>query len=168
VALRPDLTHVDVWGRSADAAEVVVETLREEGIDAEVALDLRHAVEQADVITCATTAREPLLHGAWLKPGAHVDLVGAFRRDMREADDATILRARVFVDTFAGALAEAGDLTQPIERGVVAREHVRGELAQLLRGEVEGRLHRDDITLFKSVGSALEDLAAAALVVRGA
>jgi ornithine cyclodeaminase len=168
VALRPDLTHVDVWGRSADAAEVVVETLREEGIDAEVALDLRHAVEQADVITCATTAREPLLHGAWLKPGAHVDLVGAFRRDMREADDATILRARVFVDAFAGALAEAGDLTQPIERGVVAREHVRGELAQLLRGEVEGRLHCDDITLFKSVGSALEDLAAAALVVRGA
>ena len=168
VALRPDLTHVDVWGRSADAAEVVVETLREEGIDAEVALDLRHAVEQADVITCATTAREPLLHGAWLKPGAHVDLVGAFRRDMREADDAAVLRARVFVDTFAGALAEAGDLTQPIERGVVAREHVRGELAQLLRGEVEGRLHRDDITLFKSVGSALEDLAAAALVVRGA
>jgi ornithine cyclodeaminase len=87
---------------------------------------------------------------------------------MREADDATTLRARVFVDTFAGALAEAGDLTQPIERGVIAREHVRGELAQLLRGEVEGRLHRDDITLFKSVGPALEDLAAAALVVRGA
>jgi ornithine cyclodeaminase len=168
VALRPDLMHVDVWGRKADAAEEVVETLRDEGIDAEVALDLRHAVEQADVITCATTAREPLLHGAWLKPGAHVDLVGAFRRDMREADDATILRARVFVDTFAGALAEAGDLALPIERGVVAREHVRGELAQLLRGEVEGRLHRDDITLFKSVGTALEDLAAAALVVRGA
>jgi alanine dehydrogenase len=166
VALRPDLAHVDVWGRNADAAEEVVEALREEGIDAEVALDLRHAVEQADVITCATTAREPLLHGAWLKPGAHVDLVGAFRRDMREADDAAILRARVFVDTFAGALAEAGDLTQPLERGVIAREHVRGELAQLLRGEVEGRLHGDDITLFKSVGTALEDLAAAALVVR--
>jgi ornithine cyclodeaminase len=168
VALRPDLMHVDVWGRNADAAEEVVEALREEGIDAEVALDLRHAVEQADVISCATTAREPLLHGAWLRPGTHVDLVGAFRRDMREADDAAILRARVFVDTFAGALAEAGDLTQPLERGVIAREHVRGELAQLLRGEVQGRLHRDDITLFKSVGTALEDLAAAALVVRAA
>jgi ornithine cyclodeaminase/alanine dehydrogenase-like protein (mu-crystallin family) len=166
VALRPDLAHVDVWGRNADAAEEVVETLREEGIDAEVALELRHAAEQADVITCATTAREPLLHGAWLKPGTHVDLVGAFRRDMREADDAAVLRARVFVDTFAGALAEAGDLTQPLERGAIAREHVRGELAQLLRGEVEGRVHGDDITLFKSVGTALEDLAAAALVVR--
>jgi ornithine cyclodeaminase len=166
VALRPDLAHVDVWGRNADAAEEVVETLREEGIDAEVAIDLRHAVEQADVISCATTAREPLLRGAWLRPGTHVDLVGAFRRDMREADDAAVLRARVFVDTYAGALAEAGDLTQPIERGVVARGHVRGELAQVLRGEVEGRAHRDEITLFKSVGTALEDLAAAALVVR--
>jgi ornithine cyclodeaminase/alanine dehydrogenase-like protein (mu-crystallin family) len=166
VALRPDLAHVDVWGRNADAAEEVVETLREEGIDAEVALELRHAAEQADVITCATTAREPLLHGAWLKPGTHVDLVGAFRRDMREADDAAVLRARVFVDTFAGALAEAGDLMQPLERGAIAREHVHGELAQLLRGEVEGRVHGDDITLFKSVGTALEDLAAAALVVR--
>ena len=166
VALRPDLAHVDVWGRNADAAEEVVETLREEGIDAEVAIDLRHAVEQADVISCATTAREPLLRGAWLRPGTHVDLVGAFRRDMREADDAAVLRARVFVDTYAGALAEAGDLTQPLERGVIGRGHVRGELAQVLRGEVEGRAHRDDITLFKSVGTALEDLAAAALVVR--
>jgi ornithine cyclodeaminase len=165
VALRPDLTHVDVWARNADAAEEVVETLREEGIDAEVALDLRAAVEHADVVTCATTSRQPLVHGAWLKPGTHIDLVGGFRRDMREADDAAILRARIFVDTFAGALAEAGDLTQPIERGLIAREHVRGELAQLLRGEVAGRTSADEITLFKSVGTALEDLAAARLVV---
>jgi ornithine cyclodeaminase len=84
---------------------------------------------------------------------------------MREADDAAILRARIFVDTFAGALAEAGDLVQPIERGLIAREHVRGELAQLLRGEVAGRTNADEITLFKSVGTALEDLAAARLVV---
>jgi ornithine cyclodeaminase/alanine dehydrogenase-like protein (mu-crystallin family) len=164
VALQPDLAHVDVWGRNEDTAEELVETLREEGIDAELALDLRVAVEQADVVTCATTSREPLLRGAWLKPGAHVDLVGAFRRDMREADDAAIVRARVFVDTFAGALAEAGDLTQPLERGTIARSHLRGELAQLLRGEVAGRTSADDITLFKSVGSALEDLAAARLV----
>ncbi len=168
VALRPDLTHVDVWGRNADAAEEVVETLREEGIDAEVALDLRHAVEHANVISCATTSREPLLQGAWLKTGAHLDLVGGFRRDMREVDDAAIVRARIFVDTFAGALAEAGDLTQPIERGVIARAQVLGELAQLLRGEVPGRTRDDQVTLFKSVGTALEDLAAAQLVVRPA
>lgn len=165
VALKPDLTRVGVWARNADAAEDVVESLREEGIEAEVALDLRAALEQADVVSCATTSREPLVKGAWLKPGAHLDLVGAFRRDMREADDAAVQRARVFVDTHAGALAEAGDLVQPIERGAIARTHVVGELAQLLRGEVPGRLRDDEITLFKSVGTAIEDLAAANLVL---
>ncbi len=165
VALQPDLVQVHVWGRDVDKAEDVVEALRDEGIDAEVASDLRAAVEQADLISCATTSREPLVHGAWLRPGTHLDLVGGFRRDMREVDDATVLRARVVVDTFAGALAEAGDLTQPIERGVIGREHVLGELAQLLRGEVRGRVADTDITLFKSVGAAIEDLAAAQLVV---
>jgi len=168
VALQPDLSHVEVWGRNADAAEDVVEALREEGIDAEVALDLRAAVERADLVSCATTSREPLLRGAWLRAGTHVDLVGGFRRDMREADDDTVARSRVVVDTYAGTLAEAGDLTQPIGRGVITREHVVAELAQLLRGEVRGRLSDADITLFKSVGTALEDLAAASLVVRPA
>jgi alanine dehydrogenase len=166
VALQPALVHVEVWGRNADAAEDVVEALRDEGIDAEVALDLRIAVEKADLISCATTSREPLLRGVWLREGTHLDLVGGFRRDMREADDAAILRARVMVDTYAGALSEAGDLTQPIERGVITREHVVGELAQVLRGEVRGRVTPQDITLFKSVGTALEDLSAATLVVR--
>jgi ornithine cyclodeaminase len=166
VALQPGLVHVEVWGRNADAAEDVVEALREEGIEAEVALALHEAVERADVISCATTSREPIVRGAWLRAGMHLDLVGAFRRDMREVDDAAVLRARVFVDTHGGALAEAGDLTQPIERGVISRDHVVGELAQLLRGEVRGRTQAEDITLFKSVGTALEDLAAARLVVR--
>ncbi len=166
VALQPELAQVEVWGRNADAAEDVVEALRDEGIDAEVALDLCAAVERADLITCATTSREPLVRGAWLRAGTHVDLVGGFRRDMREADDAAILRSRIVVDTCAGALAEAGDLTQPIARGVITREHVVGELAQLLRSEVRGRLSDADITLFKSVGTALEDLAAARWVCR--
>jgi ornithine cyclodeaminase len=164
VALQPELAHVEVWGRNADAAEDVVEALREEGIDAEVALDLHAAVRVADLISCATTSREPLVRGAWLREGTHLDLVGGFRRDMREADDVAIVRSRVVVDTYAGALSEAGDLTQPMERGLIAREHVVGELAQLLRGEVRGRTRPEDITLFKSVGTALEDLAAARLV----
>jgi ornithine cyclodeaminase/alanine dehydrogenase-like protein (mu-crystallin family) len=167
VALQPDLAHVEVWGRNADAAEDVVEALREEGIDAEVALDLRVAVERADLISCATTSREPLVHGAWLREGTHLDLVGGFRRNMREVDDTAILRSRVIVDTYAGALSEAGDLTQPIERGVITREHVVAELAQLLLADVRGRVTPQDITLFKSVGTALEDLAAARLVCRG-
>jgi ornithine cyclodeaminase len=165
VALQPELAHVEVWGRNADAAEAVVETLRDEGIDAEVALDLGAAVERADIVSCATTAREPLVRGAWLRAGTHLDLVGSFKRDMREADDAALLHARIFVDTYAGALAEAGDLVQPLAHGVITRQHIVGELAQLLRGEVRGRVAPGDITLFKSVGSALEDLAAATLVV---
>ena len=164
LALQPGLAHVDVWGRNVDAAEVLVETLRDEGFDAEVAPVLRAAVERADIVTCATTSREPLVQGAWLAPGQHLDLVGAYRRDMREVDDAAVVRARVVVDTHAGALAEAGDLLQPIERGRITRAHVAGELAQVLRGEVRGRVTADDITLFKSVGTALEDLAAARLV----
>ncbi|HVK32074.1 MAG TPA: ornithine cyclodeaminase family protein [Burkholderiaceae bacterium] len=165
VALNPELVHVAVWGRNADAAEDVVEVLRDEGIDAEVAEDLRAAVQAAEVITCATTSREPLVRGAWLAPGTHLDLVGGFRRDMREADDAALARARIVVDTYAGALAEAGDLVQPLQTGVIAREQVLAELAEVLRGEVRVRLSPDDVTLFKSVGTALEDLAAARLVV---
>jgi ornithine cyclodeaminase/alanine dehydrogenase-like protein (mu-crystallin family) len=168
VALNPELVHVAVWGRNADAAEDMVETLRDEGIDAEVAEDLRAAVQAAEVISCATTSREPLVQGAWLAPGTHLDLVGGFRRDMREADDAALVRARIVVDTYAGALAEAGDLVQPIGTGVIAREQVLAELAELLRGEKRARLMPGDVTLFKSVGTALEDLAAAQLVVQRA
>ena len=103
----------------------------------------------------------PLLEGRWLAPGAFVDLVGSFTPDMREADDEVVRRARIFVDTFEGALAEAGDLIGPIGRGVVGRERVEGELADLVGARVPGRQSAEEITLFKSVGTALEDLAAA-------
>ena len=118
-------------------------------------------MRSAQIVCCATTSTEPLVRGAWLAPGTHLDLVGGFRRDMREVDDAAVQRSRVIVDTYAGALAEAGDLTQPLERGAIAREHIVAELAELLRGERAGRRSDDEITLFKSVGTALEDLAAA-------
>jgi alanine dehydrogenase len=163
-ALNPGLTQVRVWGRDPKAVDEVVETLRDEGIDAEVADDLRAAVEAAHVVNCATTAREPLVRGAWLAPGTHLDLVGGFRRDMREADDDAVARSRIVIDTPA-ALDEAGDLTQPLERGAITRAHIVADLASLLRGEIAGRRAADEITLFKSVGAAIEDLAAASLVV---
>jgi ornithine cyclodeaminase len=164
-ALRPGLRRIVVWGRSAEAAHALARRLAAEGLPAEATGDLEAATRSAQIVCCATTSTEPLVRGAWLMPGTHLDLVGGFRRDMREVDDAAVQRARVIVDTYAGALAEAGDLTQPLERGAIAREHVVAELAELLRGERAGRRNDDEITLFKSVGTALEDLAAAQMVV---
>jgi ornithine cyclodeaminase len=102
--------------------------------------------------------------GRLVRAGTHVDLVGAFTPEMREADDELVRRGEVFVDTFAGALAEAGDLVQPIAAGAISRGQVRAELADLVAGRHPGRRSRDEITVFKSVGTALEDLCAARLV----
>jgi alanine dehydrogenase len=167
-ALRPTLQRVLVWGRRPDAAHALARTLADEGLPASATDDLEAAVRSADIVCCATTSTEPLLRGSWLQPGTHLDLVGGFRRDMREVDDDTMRRARIVVDTYAGALAEAGDLTQPLDGGVIARADVLAELAELLRGERGTRRDDADVTLFKSVGSALEDLAAAACVLRRA
>lgn len=166
-ALRPQLARVRIWGRRAEAAQTLAQLLRDDGLPAEAASDLEAAVRDAHIVSCATTATAPIVHGAWLAPGTHLDLVGGFTRAMREADDAAVARARIFVDTYAGALAEAGDLVSPLERGVIARTQIEAELAELIRGEKPGRRSDDEITLFKSVGTALEDLAAAELVARG-
>jgi ornithine cyclodeaminase/alanine dehydrogenase-like protein (mu-crystallin family) len=167
LALRPGLARVWVWARRADAAQELAAQLRAEGFAASVPSELAEAVAQADLISCATTATVPVLRGEWLAPGVHLDLVGAFRADMREVDDAAIARCAVIVvDTRAGALAEAGELVQALARGVITPQHIRGELAELLRGECAGRTSADQITLFKSVGTALEDLAAARLVLK--
>lgn len=164
-ALRPQLARVRVWGRRAEAAQTLAQLLRDDGLPAEAAADLEAAVRDAHIVSCATTATAPIVHGAWLAPGTHLDLVGSFTRAMREADDAAVARARIFVDTYAGALAEAGDLVSPLARGVIARTQIEAELAELVRGEKPGRRGGDEITLFKSVGTALEDLAAAELIV---
>ncbi len=148
-----------VWGRSPEKARSLAERLK-----AKVAHDLRAALSEADVVTCATTAATPVVHGADVRPGAHVDLVGGFTPTMREADDALVAKSAVFVDTYVGALAEGGDVVEPIRAGVLKRSDVRAELAELCRGEKDGRRSAPEVTLFKSVGTALEDLAAAQMV----
>jgi ornithine cyclodeaminase len=158
------IERVLVWGRDASRAAATAAALRATGLRAEPADALEPAVRAADIVTCATTAREPLVHGAWVRPGTHVDLVGAFTPEMRECDDALVARARVYVDTYAGALGEAGELVQAIADGRVGRDHVIAELAELVRGERPGRRDAAEVTLFKSVGTALEDLCAAGLV----
>ena len=168
LALQPSLLRVSIWARRGDRAEALAQQLRSEGIAAEAVADLAAAVARADVLSCATTATVPLVQGAWLQCGTHLDLVGGFRPDMREVDDAAISRCDcIVVDTRAGALAEAGDLVQPLARGIITLDRIAGDLAELLRGDCAGRTHDDQVTLFKSVGTALEDLAAARLVVGG-
>ena len=164
-ALRPGLQRIEVWGRDEEQAEKLAQTLADEGLPATVAHELKAAVRRAEIVCCATTSKTPLVLGQWLSPGTHLDLVGAFRRDMREVDDQAVAMSRVVVDTHAGATAEAGDLVQPITCGVIEASHVLAELADVLRGSVVVRRHAEDITLFKSVGTALEDLAAARCVL---
>jgi len=159
-----EVERLHVWGRNAAAAQTLAQELRDEGLPAQAVDDLEEAVREAHIVSCATTSTTPVVHGSWLAAGTHVDLVGGFTRAMREVDDAAVMRSRIVVDTYVGALAEAGDLTDPIERGVIAHEHVVAELAELVQGTRRGRISEADITLFKSVGTALEDLAAAEVV----
>lgn len=156
--------RVAVAGREPGRARRFAETMRERlGIPVEVAADPRNAVREADIITCATTSPIPVVFGADLRPGTHVDLVGAFRPTDREADTQAVSGARVVVDTYAGALEEAGDILIPMREGAFDRGHIAAELAEVVTGVRAGRTSDDEITVFKSVGWALEDLATARL-----
>ncbi|KMO19719.1 ornithine cyclodeaminase family protein [Methylobacterium platani] len=161
-AVRP-IRDVAIWNRRPEGAARLAGTLRAEGIAAHPVADLAAAVGEADLVSCATLSTEPLVRGAWLRPGTHLDLVGAFTPTMREADDAALLRGPVYVDT-PDALKKGGDVAVAIQSGALAPEAVAGDLTALCRGEAPGRRSADAITVFKSVGAAIEDLAAAAAV----
>jgi ornithine cyclodeaminase len=134
-------------------------------LQAEAVTDISAALADVDIVSAATLATSPLIAGDHLRPGMHVDLIGAFRPEMCEADGVTFARSRVFVDTYAGAMDEAGDLLQAIASGHFSEEAIAADLASLCQERHTGRgKDRDAITLFKSVGAALEDLAAAELV----
>lgn len=161
-SVRP-FTRIEIYGRSPGKAAAVVAALAEDGLTAQVCEDLAASAAAADVISCCTSATEPVVRGAWLKPGAHLDLVGAFKGDMREADDEVVRRANLFVDLRPGAIL-AGDLAQPLAAGIIAESDIRADLKELVTGAHPGRTGEDEITVFKSVGYALEDLAAARLI----
>jgi len=163
-AVRP-IREVLVWGRDAGKAAALARQVSGGALAARPVADLAQAVAEADIVSCATLSRAPLVLGAWLRPGTHVDLVGAYTPDMRESDDDAVRRARVFVDTRAGATKEGGDVVQPLRSGVLTPAGIIADLFELTRGEKAGRGGPEEITLFKSVGTALEDLAAAELAV---
>lgn len=159
------IEHVTVWGRNPANTDRLVRRMQAHGFPIAACTDLESEIARADIVSCATTSRTPVFDGAWLAPGTHVDLVGGFRPDMREADDTAITRARIFVDTRAGAMSEAGDIVQPLEAGLITPDDIVAELSELCRDEHVGRASASDITIFKSVGTALEDLAAAELLI---
>lgn len=159
------ISEVVIWGRRAEAAHNLARQIAGAGLSAKAADDLEAAVADADIISCATLANEPLIKGKWLRDGQHLDLVGAFRPDMREADDEALRRAEIYVDTRAGSLSEAGEIVQGIANGAICETDICGDLAELASGTADGRQSATAITLFKSVGTALEDLAAAELAM---
>ena len=162
-AVRP-ICNVLIWGRNPEKAKRLAKHMNRRDFRVDWTDNLEEAARGAHIISCATLSKEPLIHGDWLQPGQHVDLVGAFRPDMRETDDAVMRRARVFVDTRAGATKEGGDIVQAVDSGALSLADIAGDLLELTRGERSGRRFYDQITLFKSVGTAIEDLAAAQLV----
>jgi ornithine cyclodeaminase len=166
--VRP-LRRVRVWSRHPESSRrFAAEESARHGLPVEAVATAREAVEGADLVCTVTSAREPVLEGAWLAPGAHVNAAGACTPAARELDTEAMRRARLFVDRRESALAEAGDLLIPIRNGELGEDHIAGELGDLLLGRLPGRRSPDEITLFESLGIAVEDVAAARHVWRKA
>jgi ornithine cyclodeaminase/alanine dehydrogenase-like protein (mu-crystallin family) len=163
-AMRVDrpVEQVTVASRSRAPAERLAEQARRHGLDARVGRP--DAVARADIVCTCTPSAEPVLDGRLLADGAHVNAVGAFTPDSRELDDTTMTRGRVVVEQREAALAEAGDLLLPLRRGVIGEAAIAADLFEVCRGSAPGRTSAADVTVFKSVGLALEDLAVAAAV----
>jgi ornithine cyclodeaminase/alanine dehydrogenase-like protein (mu-crystallin family) len=157
------LTDIKIWNHNAEKARTLAKTLSDEGYMVSAVTDLEGNARVADIISCATLSKDPVIRGKWLKPGSHLDLVGAFTPGMRESDDEAVKVASVFVDTFEGGLKEAGDIVQPLLSGAIQKTDIKADLFDLCLGKHLGRTGEEEITLFKSTGAALEDLAGAIL-----
>lgn len=168
--VRP-VRHVRVWSRTTEHARALAQLAREKfDLSAEVCSTPAHAVERASIICTTTAAATPVLEGAWLRPGVHVNAVGACIPTTRELDTEAVRRARLYVDRRESALAEPGDILVPLREGAIGTDHIVAEIGELLIEGGEGlrRRNNDEVTLFKSLGLAVEDLAAAHHVYRKA
>ena len=160
-----DYSRILIWGRNKEKAERLALSLDIKDKEIMAKNDLKEALNDADVISCATLTQRPLILGDWIKPGQHLDLVGAFTPDMAEADSQAIAMSKIVVDTYEGALSESGELINALKEGHIKKKHILSDLRELVMKEKNIRNDSNDITLFKSVGTALEDLAAAELVI---
>ncbi len=157
-AARPSIRRVLIWNRTAESGKRLAAQLREEGIDAQELADPEAAVRESEIVSCLTASADPVLRGAWLKAGTHVDLVGGFTPAMRESDDDVVRRGRLFADTLRFTLTVCGDYATPIAQGVIGREAVEGDLFDLCSGRIFGRRTAEEITVFKNGGGGHLDL----------
>lgn len=157
LSVRPSIGSVAIWNRTAARATALAASLNDLSVEVSIADDLEQALGEADVVSVATMSETPIIKGAHLKPGSHLDLVGAFTPGMREADDETLTRGRVFVDSFDTTIEHIGELKDPIARGVIAREDVLADFYGLVAG-TNGRRSDTEITVFKNGGGAHLDL----------
>jgi ornithine cyclodeaminase/alanine dehydrogenase-like protein (mu-crystallin family) len=162
-AVRPGIRRVAIWNRTPEKARQLAAAL-DLGIEIAAAVDLEEAVRRADIICCATSATSPLVRGAWLKPGTHLDLVGGFTNEMREADDEAIARASVFVDSRWFTIGQCGDITGPIAAGVLSEADIGADLFDLCSGRHQGRRSAEEITVFKNAGGGHLDLMVAQFI----
>ena len=157
--------HIEVWARNSDKAQALLDSLKEQGFtNVSLAKDLQAAIQKADVISSATLSKEPIIKGEWLKPGVHLDLIGSHTPKTREADDEVIRRSTIYADSREGALHETGELAIPIASGLMDPKDVQADLVELCKANKLARKNDEEITLFKSAGLAIEDLAAALMV----
>lgn len=154
------IEKVFVWGRKIEMAQAICDELQDENFHCQTISAIEEKIADVDIVSCATLSATPLVFGKLLRKGQHIDLVGAYKKDMREADDETIKKASVFVDTFGG-IYESGDISIPLKKGILKESIIKGDLFSLCSVKTKGRTDEKEITLFKSVGHALEDLVAA-------
>lgn len=168
LAVRPSIDRVLVWNRTAARAAELAGSLDLDDASVEIAHDLEAAAASADVICCATASRVPVIEGAWLKPGSHLDLVGSFTNEMREADDEAARRARICVDSRWFTIGQCGDITGPLRSGAIVEADITADLFDLCQGRAPGRQQASEITLFKNAGGAHLDLMVARLIMERA
>ncbi|WP_281633148.1 ornithine cyclodeaminase family protein [Flavobacterium luteolum] len=159
-SVRP-IKEVYVWGRTIEKAQMVCDAFKNSSLICTPVPTIEEVISQVAIISTATLSPVPLVFGKWLKPGQHLDLVGAYKKDMREADDEAVLKSSLFLDTYQGGLKESGDILIPLTSGIITKETIKADLFELCSNTKQGRTSHTEITYFKSVGHALEDLVAA-------
>lgn len=156
-AVRP-ITQVYIWGRDFNKARAIADVFKKASFRVEAVEDYINYLSTVDIISCATLSKTPLVFGKYLKPGQHIDLVGAYKKDMREADDDAVIKSDIYLDTYQGGLKESGDIVIPLRHGILKEADVKADLFELCSKTKKGRLKEEEITFFKSVGHASEDL----------